>query len=76
MTTIVMETKKIKVPTWLNLYETNCQILQGPTKLTKDTSNVEIIESDLVRMRGKVLRIDGSTVKVTPTNTDDFGWYC
>jgi transcription elongation factor SPT5 len=34
---------------------------------------VEVVEGDLVGMRGKVLCIDRSTVKVKPTNAADLG---
>jgi transcription elongation factor SPT5 len=56
--------------------------LQGKTSLGKNVSNsggliigdtVEIVEGDLVGMRGKLLSIDGSTVKVKPTDTSELG---
>lgn len=34
---------------------------------------VEVIEGDLVGMRGKLMSIDGTTVKVKPTNASDLG---
>lgn len=34
---------------------------------------VEVIEGDLVGMRGKISSMDGTTVKVKPTNTSDLG---
>ncbi len=52
--------------------------LQGKTSLGQEVTNagglvigdtVEIIEGDLVGMRGKLLTIDGSTVKVKPVGT-------
>ena len=56
--------------------------LQGKTSLGQESSNkaglvigdtVEIIEGDLVGMRGKLMSIDGSTVKVKPIDTNDLG---
>lgn len=52
--------------------------LQGKTGLTKATSDgglligdtVEVIEGDLVGMRGKLVSLDGSTVKVKPSNAN------
>jgi transcription elongation factor SPT5 len=50
--------------------------LQGTVKSTGGASHglmigdtVEIVEGDLVGMRGKLVSIDGSTVKIQPTNT-------
>lgn len=52
--------------------------LQGNTHLSKSGAGngglmigdtVEVIEGDLVGMRGKLVSLDGSTVKVVPTNT-------
>mmetsp|Transcript_39767 Transcript_39767/g.119560 ORF Transcript_39767/g.119560 Transcript_39767/m.119560 type:complete len:1121 (+) Transcript_39767:451-3813(+) len=34
---------------------------------------VEVVEGDLVGMRGKLMSIDGTTVKVKPTNASDLG---
>jgi transcription elongation factor SPT5 len=54
--------------------------LQGKTSLTKSSSNtgglligdtIEVVEGDLVGMRGKILSLDGSTVKMKPLNADD-----
>jgi len=56
--------------------------LQGKTSLSKNVSNqggliigdrVEVIEGDLVGMRGKLLSIDGSTVKIKPSDTTELG---
>ncbi len=56
--------------------------LQGKTSVGQESSNkaglvigdtVEIVEGDLVGMRGKLLSIDGSTVKVKPIDTNDLG---
>ena len=56
--------------------------LQGKTGLGKNVSNqgglvigdtVEIIEGDLVNMRGKLLSISGSTVKIKPSDTSELG---
>ena len=56
--------------------------LQGKTSLGKNLSNegglvigdtVEIIEGDLIGMRGKLLSLDGTTVKVKPTDTSELG---
>jgi len=56
--------------------------LQGKTGLAKPSSGgglligdtVEVIEGDLVGMRGKLTSLDGTTVKVKPTNnTVDLG---
>jgi len=56
--------------------------LQGKTSLGQEATNVgglvigdtvEIIEGDLVGMRGKLMSIDGSTVKVKPIDTNDLG---
>lgn len=56
--------------------------LQGKTSLGKNLSNegglvigdtVEIIEGDLIGMRGKLLSLDGSTVKVKPADTSELG---
>jgi len=34
---------------------------------------IEVVEGDLIGMRGKMLSIDGSTVKIKPINTDGLG---
>lgn len=56
--------------------------LQGKTSLGEKSTNngglvigdtIEIIEGDLVGMRGKLMSIDGSTVKVKPIGTDNLG---
>lgn len=56
--------------------------LQGKTNLGKDVKNpgglvigdnIEVIEGDLVGMSGKLISIDGSTVKVKPTGINDLG---
>ena len=56
--------------------------LQGKTSLKKSSSNagglligdtIEVVEGDLVGMRGKILSLDGSTVKMKPLNADDLG---
>lgn len=56
--------------------------LQGKTSLGKNLSNegglvigdtVEVIEGDLIGMRGKLLSLDGSTVKIKPTDTSELG---
>jgi len=56
--------------------------LQGQTKLGQKGSNkrglligdtIEVVEGDLVGMRGKLLSIDGLSVKVKPINADDLG---
>ena len=56
--------------------------LQGKTSLGKSKSNegglvmgdtVEIIEGDLVGMRGKLLSLDGTTVKIKPLDTSNLG---
>jgi len=57
--------------------------LQGQTGLGSKNSGggngliigdtVEVIEGDLVGMQGKLMSIDGTTVKVRPTNTSDLG---
>lgn len=52
--------------------------LQGKTNLEKSTAlggglligdTVEVIEGDLVGMRGKLVSLDGTIVKIRPTNT-------
>lgn len=56
--------------------------LQGKTGLGKTSEGgsglvigdtVEVVEGDLVGMRGKLLSIDGTTVKVKPSNASDLG---
>mmetsp|Transcript_15429 Transcript_15429/g.29098 ORF Transcript_15429/g.29098 Transcript_15429/m.29098 type:complete len:1091 (-) Transcript_15429:67-3339(-) len=56
--------------------------LQGKTNLGKDVKNsgglvigdnIEVIEGDLVGMSGKLMSIDGSTVRVKPTGINDLG---
>jgi len=56
--------------------------LQGKTSIGQESSNsgglvigdaVEIIEGDLVGMGGKLMSIDGSTVKVKPMGANDLG---
>merc|ERR1712238_158038 len=56
--------------------------LRGQTKLGQKGSNkrglligdtIEVVEGDLVGMRGKLLSIDGLSVKVKPINADDLG---
>ncbi len=56
--------------------------LQGKIGVAKSDSDkggliigdtVEIIEGDLIGMRGKLLSIDGSTVKVKPIDTSELG---
>lgn len=56
--------------------------LQSKTNLGEETAHagglvigdtVEIVEGDLIGMRGKMLSIDGSTVKVKPIDTNDLG---
>ena len=56
--------------------------LQGKTTVAKSSSNagglligdtIEVIEGDLVGMRGKILSLDGSTVKMRPLNASDLG---
>jgi transcription elongation factor SPT5 len=53
--------------------------LQGRTGISTGASNggliigdtVEVVEGDLVGMRGKLLSVDGTTVKVQPSNAGD-----
>jgi len=55
--------------------------LQGKTTLAKASNEsgliigdtVETIEGDLIGLRGKLMSIDGSTVKVRPMDTSDLG---
>ena len=56
--------------------------LQGKTTVAKSSSNagglligdtIEVIEGDLVGMRGKILSLDGSTVKMRPLNASELG---
>merc|ERR1712238_449128 len=56
--------------------------LQGQTKLGQKGSNkrglligdtIEVVEGDLVGMRGKLLSIDGLSVKVKPINANETG---
>jgi transcription elongation factor SPT5 len=56
--------------------------LQGKTNLVKEGNgsgglvigdNIEVVEGDLVGMSGKLVSIDGSTVKVKPTGINDLG---